>query len=404
MIPSLRRLFADVGALAVIAAALLFLFYLLPEAVSRDSHAVAPAQNPSVSAAAAGASLASSTAAASTPETPPPPAASPTSAPEKKPPPAANATVSAADPAPQAAAETPAKNTAQRLSNPYASPPLSFDTVNGMSRAALVNILCVPRNGSFSSISGSGVIIDPRGVILTNAHVAQYVLLAQSGRVDLSCVIRSGSPAIARWQARVLYLPPAWVEAHASDITASRPSGTGEHDYALLLITGSVTDSPLPTAFSYLSPDTREAVAFEGDEVLVATYPAEFLGGYAAQYSLYPAASITQIGRLMTFVFKTVDLISLGGIIEAQSGSSGGAVTNAWGRLVGLVSTTSDGATTASRDLRAITLSYITRDLAAQTGSDLETMLRGDVAAETREFSIHSAPALVEKFLSQLSH
>ncbi len=42
-------------------------------------------------------------------------------------------------------------------------------------RTALVNIICyAPANGVLHSISGGGVMIDPRGIILTNAHVAQY--------------------------------------------------------------------------------------------------------------------------------------------------------------------------------------------------------------------------------------
>ena len=67
--------------------------------------------------------------------------------------------------------------------------------------------------------------------------------------------------------------------------------------------------------------DTRDAIGFLGDLTLVASYPAEFIGGIAAQFDLYPASSVTPIQDLLTFRTKTVDLISLGGIIEAQSGS-----------------------------------------------------------------------------------
>ncbi len=105
----------------------------------------------------------------------------------------------------------------------------------------------------------------------------------------------------------------------------------------------------------------------------------------------------------MTFVAKTVDVISLGGIIEAQGGSSGGAVVNVWGQLVGLISTTSEGDTTALRDLRAITLSYINRDLAAQTRFDIVTTLAGDVAAEALDFNTHVAPRLIDLYIAQLS-
>ena len=294
-------------------------------------------------------------------------------------------------------------NQVLRIKNPYSYAPVPFESINAITRPALVNILCTPRNsGSLSPISGSGVIIDQRGVILTNAHVAQYVLLAQSAHIDLSCIIRTGAPAIARWRVEILYIPPVWVEAHAHEVTSERPTGTGEHDYALLRITSSVDGTPLPTPFSYLPFDTREAIGFKDDSVLAVSYPAEFLAS-AAQFNLYPAASVTTIGQLMTFATKTVDLISLGGIIEAQGGSSGGAVVNAWGMLIALISTTSEGDTTATRDLRAITMSYIDRDLAAQTRFDLATTLGGDIALEALDFNTHIAPRLIDLYLAQLA-
>ena len=295
-------------------------------------------------------------------------------------------------------------NQAKRIKNPYSFAPIPFEAVDAITRPAVVNILCKPRGGgiALSPISGSGVIIDPRGVILTNAHVAQYMLLAQSGRVNLTCDIRTGAPAIPRWSAEILYIPPVWVETHAKEIEAKHPVGTGEHDYALLRITGSLDAAPLPIPFPHLLLDTREAIGFYGDQVLVVSYPAEFLAG-AAQLHMYPASSVTTIGQLMTFVAKTVDLISLGGIIEAQGGSSGGAIVNAWGRLIALISTTSEGETTATRDLRAVTLSYINRDLAAQTRFDIATTLGGDIVAEALEFNTKIAPKLIDLYVAEIS-
>src|SRR3989344_8595044 len=55
------------------------------------------------------------------------------------------------------------------------TPVVSFDEINRKTREALVNIICTSRRGgAFNLISGSGVVIDPRGVILTNAHLGQY--------------------------------------------------------------------------------------------------------------------------------------------------------------------------------------------------------------------------------------
>lgn len=293
-----------------------------------------------------------------------------------------------------------------RIPHPYDTQPLGFDAVNTATRAALVNILCMPRSGSiFRPIAGSGIIIDPRGVILTNAHVAQYVLLSEDPDVDLRCLIRTGSPARAQWEAEVLYLPPVWAQEHATELTEEHPTGTGEHDYALLLIARNSDGTPLSARdFPAIAPDTRKAIAFTGDDILAASYPAELIGGVTAQYSLYPTSSTTDVKQLYTFASGTPDVLSLGGIIEAQGGSSGGAVVNDWGRLVGVITTTSKGDTTSTRDLRAISLSYIDSDLDAQSGTDLADFLSGDLAARLAQFNTATAPAILKLLVAQLQH
>lgn len=286
----------------------------------------------------------------------------------------------------------------------YDTAPQSFDTVNTTARAALVNILCMPRaGGSLNPISGSGVIIDPRGVILTNAHVAQYILLSEDPRIDLSCQIRSGSPAVAEWRAEVMYIPPVWVENHAGEINQQRTMGNGSHDYALIRITASVDSSPLPASFPYISVDTRENITTLGEKLLGASYPVELIGGYATENNLYPVSSVSMVEKLFTLSSSTLDEVSIGGVIEAQSGSSGGAVVNAWGKLIGIITTTSEGATTASRDLRAITLSYINRDFKAQTGLTLDQYLGIDPAFVETQFNAAYMQGLVQEYTKALS-
>ncbi len=289
-----------------------------------------------------------------------------------------------------------------RIQNPYPFAALDPSVLNDSARATLVNILCLPTEGGSEGVSGSGVIIDPRGVILTNAHVAQYVLLAESGKIDLSCVARTGSPAQARWTLETLYLPSVWVDIHAGDIKSNvRATGTGEHDYALLRVNGSIDGSPL-SPFPSLPIDTRETIGFQDDQVLVASYPAEFSNALSRS-GFYSVSSYSTIKQLMTFASGSIDVYSLGGIIVAQNGSSGGAVVNLWGRLIGVVVTTSAGATTGERDLHALTLNYIDRDLKAQTGHDIGDILANDISAEATDFNTNVAPTLVQKFLSVLS-
>ncbi len=301
---------------------------------------------------------------------------------------------------PEIVANKPAANEIARIENPYPFPPQQDTALNDMARLALVNILCTQTgNGESKSISGSGVIIDPRGVILTNAHIAQYVLLSQDTRINISCAIRTGAPASSRWGAEILFMPPVWIEEHADEIAMSRPMGTGEHDYALLLITRSLNTIPLPPSFPFLHFDTREAIGFQDDKILVASYPTEFVGNAVIQSSLYPVTSLATIQKLLTFASTTADLLSLGGIVGAQGGSSGGAVLNMWGFLVGLISTSSEGETTATRDLRAISLSYIERDMIVQAGFGLSKILEGDVVAMALDFNTRFAPPLVQLYI-----
>src|SRR3990167_446782 len=64
----------------------------------------------------------------------------------------------------------------------------SLDASASLLRSALVNIICYAPSGSrLRSISGSGIIVDQKGIILTNAHIAQHFLLADRG---VPCMIR----------------------------------------------------------------------------------------------------------------------------------------------------------------------------------------------------------------------
>ena len=289
-----------------------------------------------------------------------------------------------------------------RIKDPYATPQLPPAAINATTRSALVNIMCMPSGGSMHPISGSGVLIDPRGIILTNAHVAQYVLLSEDEDVNLSCVIRTGSPASSKWIAEVVYLPPVWAQEHASELNTSRPLGTGEHDYAFLRIIASAGSAPLPATFPFVSPDSREAIGFLNDKVMAAGYPAEFLGGMGMQDNLFAASSFSSIRQLITFGTSSVDSISLGGVIEAQSGSSGGAVVNMWGRLIGMISTMTDGTTTSQRDLRAITMSYIDHDLTLQTGMNMDAFLAGSIDAREQDFNDRLAPDILQLYAPRL--
>lgn len=306
------------------------------------------------------------------------------------------------------AAATPVPTPAPTLP-PAATPPPPAPTktqaqINEETRAALVNILCIPQAG-INGISGSGVLVDSRGVILTNAHIAQYFLLRDYlAPGNINCVVRAGSPAQARYTATLLYVPPAWVAANAAQLKAAQAVGTGEYDFAFLLINGR-TDitATLPGSFPYLAMD--RGYADVGDAMLLAAYPAGFLGTETVQKSLYISSAVAYVTQLFSFSQHTkVDLFSIGGTVVSQGGSSGGAAVRLRdGTLAGVIATATAAASTGERDLRAVSLSHID-DMLAQSGlGGIKGLLSGDLSAKAADFNTKTAPALtaqLEKVLS----
>ena len=160
----------------------------------------------------------------------------------------------------------------------------SLDASASALRSALVNIICyAPAGSRLRSISGSGVIVDSKGIILTNAHIAQNFLLADR---NVSCTIRAGSPAIDKYKASLIYIPSAWINANADILTEINPSGTGEYDFAFLAISKSTTRDELPSSFPSIRLATSPSNT--GTPVVIASYGAQFLESSQIQSSLFP--------------------------------------------------------------------------------------------------------------------
>lgn len=280
--------------------------------------------------------------------------------------------------------------------------------INTITRNAVVNILCTTAGaGPLNPISASGVVIDPRGVVLTNAHAAQYFLLENYPREGfVECVVRVGSPATTAYRAELLFLPPSWVAQNAEKIDDERPTGNGEHDYAFLLLTETISGDSLSVPLPYL-PLALDA-PLQDSSVLLAGYPAGFLGGATIAKELYAASANARVGTFYTFDVNTVDLFSIGGSVVAQQGSSGGAVSEENAQspvnaaLIGLIVTSSDAPDTASRDLRALSTEYIIRDFGVERGVPLVQFLGRDLALEQVLFSQTTAPALTRQLTTVL--
>jgi len=280
---------------------------------------------------------------------------------------------------------------------------VTFSDINVATREALVNILCLTSGPHIyiNPISGSGTIIDERGVILTNAHIAQFYLFENyPSQGFVNCLIRMGSPARAMYHAELLYISPKWIDENTEAFSTENPAGTGEDDFALLLITEPVSGVAMPETFPYVGIDKEENSIVQDDALLIAGYPAGFLGGTSVHKELYASSAITKALELYTFETGSLDIISLGGTVVAQQGSSGGPAVNEYGNVIGLISTASEGETTGERELRAITLEHIERSLFENSQTTLAELLSGNLKEKTETFNATTAPLLLEKLIS----
>lgn len=256
---------------------------------------------------------------------------------------------------------------------------MSFDSSANAVRNALVNILCyAPAGSNLHSISGSGIIIDPKGIILTNAHIGQYFLLADRG---VSCSIRSGSPAQDRYTAKLIFISSAWVHANVGVLTEAAPTGSGEYDFAFLAVSDSVRSEPLPSTFPFIRLNGNPPLP--GAPIVIASYAAQFLSTTQIQSALFPTVVFGSVKNVLTFNTNTIDVLALGGSAAAQEGSSGGGIADADGNLVGTITTSTVEGATDTRSLDAITTSYIRADYASETAQPLDLFL-----AEPTEISI----------------
>jgi len=254
---------------------------------------------------------------------------------------------------------------------------------------ALVNIYCTARiDDMLRTTTGSGVLIDPKGVILTNAHVAQFLLLSDD---TTRCTVRQGNPAAERYEAELLYLSPTWVIENAAQLHETNPEGTGERDFALLLITEGLAED-LPDTFPALAL-AAPTYAFDAAPVRAGGYPAPREDN-AHTDTLVPVVASTSIAHLFTFHNGRVDLVSIASSEVGRHGSSGGPIVDKDGTVIGLIVTRGNPETDGEQSLRALTIPYIDRTLSAETGLSLTETLAGDLPLRAEVFRETLLPPL----------
>jgi len=140
----------------------------------------------------------------------------------------------------------------------------------------VVNIVCSQNQGNLINVStGSGVLIDPKGVVITNAHVGQFVLLEDQSesKNSMKCAVYRENIPTFGYTADILHISPDWIEQNFNLINSENPRGTGEFDYALLYITGNTNPAfKKPAIFPYSEISLDEEYE-KGTRVDVAGYP-----------------------------------------------------------------------------------------------------------------------------------
>jgi hypothetical protein len=264
---------------------------------------------------------------------------------------------------------------------------ISWDTVTTLTKASVVNIFCT-NVLSPDPETGSGVIIDSRGVILTNAHVAIDLLLKKhAADGNVKCIVRTGDPAQPAYNASLLYISPSWITKHASYVMWDESAGWSiqDDDYALVLITTPVKNST-QTVFPFLLLDDR-ATYNPHEKFLLAGYPAEFLERQAKFDKLKLVTSITEVMNASTTQDK-VDKLRFTGTSISQWGASGGPVVSSEGKVVGLTTLGNDR-NEKNAEKRILDAYPVSRFLVAfkqESGESLQQFLAKDLKASVAQF------------------
>lgn len=264
----------------------------------------------------------------------------------------------------------------------------------------VVNIVCSKKDGNQVNVStGSGVIIDPSGVIVTNAHVGQFVLIEDNYNLYKCSVYKENIPTLG-YTVDVLYVSPEWIRENYRLISSDNPRGTGEFDYAFLYITGNVNPaSKKPSSFPYSNIALSDSKYDIGRTVKVAGYP-----GAPTKISEIFSSGILRkdtvsIIEVFTFNKYSIDVITTEKTDVGAKGSSGGGVFDSNNNLIAIISTTNGEQNDAH--INAITTTYINESLEDSSGKNISSILT-DPEGEVESFSWLHGESLAKLLKDQI--
>jgi hypothetical protein len=238
----------------------------------------------------------------------------------------------------------------------------------------VVNILCLERTKTYTRLtSGSGVIISPSGLILTNAHVTYPFLHTPQFNSSLySCSVRQANIPNYGYNAELVYYPADWLSYNSEVIKTPDPTGTGENDYAFLQITSPLGPTPKRTQFPFASTQVDTTELTEGANITASGYPSSNSGVFEIDTKPGLKIAESKIVDFFTFGSHTHDVLQTGVNEVAHRGSSGGGIFNK-NVLYGIVVTTNTNS--QGSYINALTTPYIKRDFKNDTGFDFDTFI-----------------------------
>lgn len=275
---------------------------------------------------------------------------------------------------PKATRTDPQNNTLSNSLNQTSAPTITKKETRA--EDALVNIFCSQKivvNGKITNqrrtITGSGVLIHRGGTVLTNAHVAQFPLLSESNP-NVVCLARFGNPASGSIGMKVLFISPEWVKEYGKYINTEGSPQTGSSDFALLKLNLSSLNK---TQKDQLSPITvQKTLPNQGDSIYSLSYPADILGTRGVNSSLPQQKELLSVNRIYSVGVTPTDVIETTASTAGQRGSSGGAILNEQGQLIGTITTIVNSNTPSKKLIRAMTIGHTDFELTKFSNINLD--------------------------------